>query len=310
MFGSEILDIGIGLIFVYLLLALLCSAVNELISRIFALRSKTLEAGIRNLLKDKRDAQGDELLSLFYDHPLIKGLYRQETKKGPSYIPARTFALALMDILIPAKNDGSRVFEDIRKTVGDLEPGEMKTWLVSLMAESEENIANVRKNIENWFDDAMARVSGWYKRKAQLITLAVAFVVTIGLNVDTFVIANSLYRDSSIRAAAVTAAQEIVKQPLSDDLQAPLTRMKQVQKELEWLQLPMGWPDPHFEADNFWNVIKKFFGWVFTAFALSLGAPFWFDVLKKIGNLRSAGQEPGKTTEKGQKESKESGAAG
>jgi hypothetical protein len=298
MFGSDILDIAVGLIFVYLLLALVCSAVNELIARIFALRSKTLEAGIRNLLQGKTDPQGKELLSLFYEHPLIRGLYRQGTKRRPSYIPARTFALALMDILTPANKDGSRVFEDIRRMVEDLEPSDMKMWLASLMIGAEQSIARVQTNIENWFDDAMDRVSGWYKRKAQLITLGVAFVVTIGLNVDTFVIANSLYRDSSVRAAAVTAAQETVKQPLEGYPQPPLTRMKKAQEELQRLQLPIGWPDPGFKGDNFYQVIRKLMGWIFTAFALSLGAPFWFDVLKKLGNLRSAGQKPEGTTEK------------
>jgi hypothetical protein len=306
-FGSEMLDIAIGLIFLYLLLALLCSAANELVSRILALRSKTLEAGIRNLLEDKKDAQDRKLLDLFYNHPLIRGLHRKGRR--PSYIPARTFALTLMDILTPAEKDGSKVFRDIRKTLDALKPSETKTWLLSLVAGAEENIAEVRRNIENWFDDAMARVSGWYKRKAQMITLAVAFVVTIGLNVDTFVIANSLYRDSSLRAAVVAAAEEALEEPLPSDEEPALTKIERVQEELEELQLPMGWPDPGFKVDSFWSVIQKLFGWIFTAFALSLGAPFWFDVLRKIGNLRSVGGKPEEPTKKGEAKSKESGTA-
>ena len=53
MFGSTILDIAIGMAFVYLLLSLVCSAANEIIEAILKGRAKHLEAGIRNLLGNK-----------------------------------------------------------------------------------------------------------------------------------------------------------------------------------------------------------------------------------------------------------------
>src|SRR4051812_39062997 len=95
MFGSEILDVAIGMIFVYLLLSLICSAVNEMIEAQMKNRARDLEKGIRNLLTDTN------LADKLYEHPLIKGLYID--KKGkPSYIPARTFALTLLNIVAPA----------------------------------------------------------------------------------------------------------------------------------------------------------------------------------------------------------------
>src|SRR5215211_9020344 len=73
-FGSTVLDVAIGLVFVYLLLSLICSAITEGIARVFAMRSGTLKEGIRNLLSGPGDVDYAQKL---YDHPLISGLYRQ-----------------------------------------------------------------------------------------------------------------------------------------------------------------------------------------------------------------------------------------
>jgi hypothetical protein len=38
--------------------------------------------------------------------------------------------------------------------------------------------------------------------------------------------------------------------------------------------------------------LAKFFGLLLSVLAISLGAPFWFDVLSKLASLRAAGQTP------------------
>src|SRR5262249_51775467 len=53
MFGPQILDIAIGLIFVYLLLALICTTASELLAGLFNRRSRNLFIGIRGLLEDE-----------------------------------------------------------------------------------------------------------------------------------------------------------------------------------------------------------------------------------------------------------------
>src|SRR6267378_3643573 len=99
MFGSTVIDIAIGLVFVYLLLSLICSAVNEIIERFAKYRASDLERGIKELLHDQ--AWVDQI----YKHPLVNGLfegaYEPGGKKLPSYIPATNFALALMDCVLP-----------------------------------------------------------------------------------------------------------------------------------------------------------------------------------------------------------------
>ncbi len=100
LFGSAVLEVIIGLVFLYLLLSLICSALNEWIAGLLALRSKTLRDGIENMLVDPY-AQG--LAERFFDNPLITGLARKGSGSFPSYIDARTFTMALLDSVVPTR---------------------------------------------------------------------------------------------------------------------------------------------------------------------------------------------------------------
>jgi hypothetical protein len=109
MLGLEMFDVAIGLVFVFLLLSLVCSAFNEIIEALFKKRATYLEQGIRALLNDK---DGTGVVEELYNHPLISGLFggmynpkkirswRLGRTNLPSYIPARNFALALMDLVL------------------------------------------------------------------------------------------------------------------------------------------------------------------------------------------------------------------
>src|ERR1041384_7900481 len=108
LFGSTLLEVAIGLVFVSLLLSLLCSAFNELINAVLKLRAKDLEKGIRRLLSDP------ELAASFFDHPLVKPLYED---RKPSYIPARTFSLALWNMATAAAEKSRQAGGEAAATV-------------------------------------------------------------------------------------------------------------------------------------------------------------------------------------------------
>jgi hypothetical protein len=209
MFGSQILEVAIGLVFVYLLLSLICTSANELISSWSKKRGQLLRKGIENLLSDPTKPK---LAQEFYEHPLIKALYQEG--RDPSHIPPRTFALALLDIISPAGSNGPKGVEGFRDAVTTA--FEKDSWLrravLPLMDEAGEEIAKFRENIERWYDDAMARVTGWYKRTMQLWTVGLAVIITIGLNVDTIEIANNLWRSPTLRASLIAAAQKMIKE--------------------------------------------------------------------------------------------------
>ena len=52
MFGSQILEAAIGLVLIYLVLSLLCSAFREMFEGYMRTRAAVLERGIRELLHD------------------------------------------------------------------------------------------------------------------------------------------------------------------------------------------------------------------------------------------------------------------
>jgi hypothetical protein len=234
-------------------------------------------------------------------HGLVRTLYKRSVvlwnrkRRGPSYIPSRTFALALLNTVAPATT-GSDPFTAVRKAISEADlPNGTKSALLALADEARNDRDRFRRSVEQWFDSAMDRVSGWYKRKTQIVICVLSLLVAVGLNVNTVAIADRLTRDDSVRAAVVQAATNN-KATTDGNLK---TAAKNV-SDLEKLGVPIGWnkekgdparPDPF---GKHWS--RTIFGWLLTFLALSLGAPFWFDALGKLAGLRNTGAKPKDTT--------------
>ena len=286
MFSSNVLEVAIGLVFVYLLFSLFCSAINEWIARWFALRGRTLRNGLNSLLVD-----GKGLAAEFHNHPLISGLAQKNNR--PTYIPSQTFALALMDLAVNVTPGAGGAPGTVgvnakanSKTAAPISDSAQKL-LESVLQGAASDAAAVQQRLEKWFDDSMERVSGWYKRRSQIILVILAVLVCGVLDVDTIRIANRLQHDSVFREGLLKQAQETVKTTKLPDT-VPW------QQELDKAKLPIGWDS---EEDGEFTIkgllhLKKIAGLFFTAIALSLGAPFWFDALNKLVNLRQSGIPP------------------
>lgn len=353
---STVLDVAIGLVMVYLLMSLVCASLREGIEAQLKWRSQNLEKGIREMLTDS--AAKD-----FYNHPLIFGLFEgkydsQKTSNLPSYIPSRMFALAVMDLLLPANatNPSGAAGADVPPatiapamtvppvTAPAISPAlkplrdkvvallgtndQLAKALLPLIDSAGNDIAKVRENIEGWFNSAMDRVSGWYKRNTQMLLLVLGLVVTIGLNVDSLAVARLLFNDKAAREALAAGAPELIKKvkdkvgettqvekkdekeedtgSLKNDeaiTDLKIEEIKHQVKELTDLGLPLGWvekfkewrliggtwePDRAKWCEAIWFVVWAIPGWLVTALAISLGAPFWFDVLNKFMAVRAS----------------------
>jgi hypothetical protein len=318
MFDSGILDVALGIAFVFILVSTLCSAIREGLESWLKTRATYLEYAIRELLHDRA---GDKLAKDFFQHPLINGLFQgnyragpstvkpslwQRGKNLPSYIPARSFALTLIDLAargpVSGPHDSAQVvsFESLRASLGKLQNPAVERALASALDSAEGDLDKVRQNLEAWYDGAMDRVSGWYKRSTQGIIFFVAAAVALGLNVNTITIADSLYRNKALRDAAVAVAARGEVQNYDD----ALTQFDRMRVPLGWSG---GWGAPKNAAENalitqrraaaglpaggqfeLWNeVFGPILGLLITAFAATLGAPFWFDVLNKIMVIRA-----------------------
>ncbi len=139
MFNSTILDVAIGMIFVFLLLSLMCSAASEIIELMLKKRAIDLERGIRELLAPGSKSGSPDIVQQLYDHSLVNNLFGGsygESRIGsslrtvlrthlPSYIPAKSFALALMDLVgttRPADEPGKEGAADTRPSLLAPEP--------------------------------------------------------------------------------------------------------------------------------------------------------------------------------------------
>jgi hypothetical protein len=473
MFGSSILEVALGVTFVYLLLSLICTALNEAIASLLEKRGANLFEGIKNLLNDPTFTG---LAQQVYNHGLIGGISQHASDpnkptRRPSYMSPQNFSLALLDILgirgavgaqygdllaqaekaddayeearsaaaaapgdqqlaqateaaqqaqvqaqaalqtlvdkakdayeqatraaseasgnaelakraIEAKSNMDHInaalhllearraamasskspkeaalllnaattlrkalefgralaaqspdpLGNIQEGLRRLPEGHTKESLLVLVDKTRREVNAMehqaeafRQNLESWFNDAMQRVGGWYKRWTQRVLLALATVVVIVSNADTVMLIQRLSQDNALRASLVSAAQEAVKSmpnpespgiipPGSAKPQGENGRIQQgeddriqfVLQKAQELKLPVGWSlddpqDPgYFQPPKLslefagW-VLYKLFGLFISIFAVSLGAPFWFDMLSKFVNLRSAGTPPGET---------------
>ncbi len=401
MFGSVVLDVAIGLVFVYLLISLMVTAVTEIFAGLLKSRAKNLWQGVRNILDS---GAASTWVDQLYSHPLVASLctpYKEKAaaggptkapRHGPSYIPSRTFAVSLLEILreprralerqidrlpdsVPLPDFKQKLAEwakdkswkdqveawagaipatvstdeakaklreiaaaDLPEIIAGVPNAKLRGTLLALHDEAKGDVDELKKNIEIWFNNSMDRVSGWYKRKTQVFTFAVAAILVLFVNVDTVLLVHALSENQALREAIVKQAQAYEGTPGKpgsdatgqsgetsgeEQIAAGRKQFQELRSQVGALGLPIGWttipkkkaPEPgavagtaaedakHENADYRWfpgldlslwgqTLLFHLLGWIVSMFAVSLGAPFWFDILNKIITIRSSGRAP------------------
>ena len=217
---------------------------------------------------------------------LIRPVSPRGKPRYPAYLPARAFASALLDF------DGTGAKRSVEDAINAVPSAPARKALMTLWLDANGDAVAFRRAVESWFDDAMERVSGWYRRRIHLVTWVLAIAVAVVLNVDTVRIADHLWKDETVRAAVVARTE---RPPSSATEPPPVSTVATSVDSLEELQLPIGWSaesQPDDGWDWFLTVWRKAIGLLLTAAAVTLGAPFWFDLLGKVARVRSAGARP------------------
>jgi hypothetical protein len=305
-FTMTAIDSAIGMIFVYLLMASICSVLQEIFANIISWRGKHLRNSIQSMLKDP-DMTG--LAKDLYANPRIATLIF--AGKLPSYIPSATFAAALVDVI-------SKTFLQGGKLVASAD-----SHLAPFINDAEGDIEKVKAEFSKWFDDAMDSFGGWYKRNVQIVLFFIALAIAAVLNVNSLSIARALWTQPALRDAVVQSAANFHQQGNSTNPSAtPEQQFSALQNELDNLPLPIGWSSASVAclfgdkaADSTPPVSAKspglptcdspqgilgmgwlalIAGWIATALATSLGTQFWFQTLGSALQLRAAGAKPGK----------------
>jgi hypothetical protein len=286
--SSQVLEVSVGLIFIYLVVSTVCSGIKELIARALNMRATTLENAIRNLLADP---QGSITSKLLQNH-LIAGTVDPGAR--PAYISSRNFALSLFDLIAPAKPGQARTVQDLKNGIGNLPDSRVSQALLGLLDSAQQDVDLARLRVENWYDDAMERVSGAYKRRAQVWIAVLGLGLCIGLNVDSLMIIRELWNDEALRTAVAAEAQKQAETPQAMDKCKDKDLLNCVTASIRSANMPpIGWAGDGVRAlpeSSGW--LWKALGILISSVAVAMGAPFWFDLLNKVVNLRLTGTPP------------------
>ena len=281
MFNTPILDITIGLVFIFLLYSLLATSVNEMIATALSLRGRMLKKGIiQGMLSDtpgynrwqsigmgiweyicafiwiftgRPEKKYKKIGDKFYEHPMIKNYGENRVYSAPSYIKTGNFSTVLLEVLKQEFTDKLDAIAGYRFSRNNNRPSlvEIKQELInqpdiikikdlleyygSFYANASEPPSSVidkdtwsilqlhlknsiysmeafTKKVEGWFDDSMNRVSGWYKRQAQVILFLIGLVIAITFNVDVISITKKLSKDDKLREQLLQNAIAYSKQ--------------------------------------------------------------------------------------------------
>ncbi len=387
--SSRIVDLAIGLAFMFAVTAALASVLTELIARFLGLRGATLLQGMRDLV-DADGATTTRLGAVDDDYRALKDLVasnlsggqaslpeghsttgallgspilsnqgmagrlsartalalgpppadragprapatpggpspanvqgsilsadrdrlRRQTRSLPAYIPARSFAQAVVDLVVP-DGQGLTTIAEVRSGVAALPDSSLKTSLTAILKTAGDDIDAFRDAVEHWYDDHMARVSGWYKRRTGKITLVVGALLVVLLNINSVTLARTLYSDGDVRTAIADVAGQSTRCPAGAQEQACLEALHQQLSDVVQLGIPIGWAtvapcggpgvrcnwldrrgifDP--DGGSLWRVVLLLVGFALTIVALVPGSRFWFDLLGRLGSLRSTGPRP------------------
>ena len=324
MFANSILDVVIGLVFVFFVCSLAVSGINEFVRKLLNTRAKALWTAISRMLDPSEAAAQTEgisvrldsapireqpirrvdgggtgatsLAALLYDHPLIGRLDPTRLNQATriTHIPPTEFARALVDILTPEDDDGNKRWEQLGTEIRKL-PRPLRAQFLVLHEEAEGNVLAFRQAIEGWFNSSMDRVSEWYKRRTRMVMFGYGLLVAVAFNVSAVNVTVELYENDVVRETVVDLA---ATQAAQEDLAACTNRtcVKEEIGKVVDTGLPVLWrtcPDGDdgsglcgFEDGR--ATAGTIIGWLITAAALSVGAAFWFALLKRAFQLRSS----------------------
>lgn len=223
------------------------------------------------------------------------------------------------DVLEDAIYDTLSPFEKLKNGIETLNDGPFKriaeTWIFDISEGLDKNLAIEKAiaNIEGWFNTYMERTGGWFKRDLRTRMIVLGTVVSVVFNVNSIILVEYLWKEDAQREIIVQTAMNYVETTdslnkiqaldtasnISQDslVKKHLVAAKEAGKIIEELNLPLGWEsfydykESFFEVKNkanesFWGYLKfglfALLGWLCTGFAISFGADFWYNALKKL----------------------------
>jgi len=291
---SAWLDVLAGLTLIYLGLSLFVTVIQEGLSHALGWRNRHLRWSLEQLLGDP------QLLALVRGHPLYWGTHGAWATQGVrSTRPVYVNPQALAGYLIGALGQEGSAAPLARFTEGveSLGTERVRREWQTVLALGAGDLGTTRLALADWLGQGLEVLGQSYRERARRVALVLGIGLAVAVNVDTVMLVDHLYRDKEARediAALAEHSAPLQAAPGSPiALQAPLLGEAVASRLALSARIPLGWAagDSLFAAD--WRAVAvRLLGWLLTGYALSLGAPFWFDVL---GRVMRIGGVAGKT---------------
>ncbi len=226
------------------------------------------------------------------------------------------------ELVALAQREGAAVQGLLEKLQQEVIPANLRASLAALANRAEaqvqtagSEIHQLQKELENWFNNGMERASGVYRRNVKGVGLLIGLAIAYILNADTFYMFQRLTTDQATRNSIVQTAEQLelrnIDSPealaselsidqLSERIEKDLRSVgTAVEETLADYPLPIGRTAEVLAAQESaeagWSIPfirRRWIGWAMTGLALSMGASFWFDLLRKVTSVRSSGDKP------------------
>lgn len=312
----QTLDVALGLSFIFFLFSVLVSTTSEMILSWSNARGKTLWKALSHLLPQSGHGRDAKPLNEFVQHPLMTCMHRQTSadasiaKHFPSYLSSGQFGQILMDVLETKGTEAlaETRWEQIQKGILTM-PQETRGTLQALSRDAERNLLPGQEPMSvfqfvaaQWFDSMMDRTTGWYKRLTQAWNFGLGIVLAIACNLNVIAMTRALSTNDDLRAALVQKAEAMAR--TEGELVAKMGPqvsagsrevLRGVMDDFTQAGFPIGWNEKTAKAwvaQPLGTFFESLLGWLIAGAAAALGAQFWFDMMKKIINLRGTGAKP------------------
>ncbi len=288
----------------------------EIVERIFS--HPLVTSGVRTASGAKpaaaQQSAGDAVVSSVENAVQRVATYR------PSYIDARNFSVAFWQSVVNTQNapitdvapllveTPATLLEDLKDPVNAMVGSypNLHQTCIALIAQAEGDYQKLLATTDGWFEAQMDRVSGWYKRQTQFVVIAIALLLVSFTGLDSIEVAKRLYLDPELRTAVVLPIVQTVQAVETKASPAPGTSPSPAdaaaargtavtQTVDQMLQTTSLAQLVHLSLNPFANWPHHALGMFLTLIALSLGGPFWFDLLSLFVNVRLEGRKPQRT---------------
>jgi len=262
------LDLVVGLIFIYFILSITCSAFLEVLSGLFNFRGRLLK---RWIIRTFSTDGADVVWSAILRHHLVSRL-EKEGRRFPERIPGTLFANVLLDL-------------SSNKEILSLYPEELQRVWARFPSGSGSDRKRIASQLKKWFKVLQGRMTDQYKRLVRIWLTLIAALIILPSNADTFRMADWLMGHPKERSGIADMAVRWTNDTAGDPSGYTMEQLASVQDQLLKTGIPVGWErDSPIHGFAAWSA--KIAGLLITVLCVSMGAPFWYDMLRYLANLR------------------------